>query len=61
MIHVNHQPLDAILDLGSNVSLIDQDITDDMNVKLTPFIHDVPQCVSIEELKLTNSIIKVIG
>ena len=36
MVHVNDQPLDAILDLGSNVSLIDQDITDDMNVKLTP-------------------------
>ena len=61
VVHVNNQPLDAILDLGSNVSLIDQEITDDMNVKLTPFIHDVPQCFSLEGLKLTNSIIKVIG
>ena len=61
VVHVNDQPLDAILDLGSNVSLIDQEITDDMNVKLTPFIHKLSQCVSIEGPKLTNSIINVIG
>ena len=40
--------MDAILDLSSSVSLIDREITDDMNVKLTPYIHDVPQCVSVE-------------
>ena len=51
VVHVNNQPLDAILDLGSNVSLIDQEITDDMNVELNPFSCDVPQCVSIEGVK----------
>ena len=61
VVHVNNEPLDAILDLGSNVSLIDQEITDDMNVKLTPLIHKLSQCVSIEGPKLTNSIINVIG
>ena len=61
VVHVNNQPLDAILDLGSNVSLIDQEITDDMNVELNPFTCDVSQCVSIEGVKVTNSKIKVIG
>ena len=36
VVHVNDQPLDAILDLGSNVSLIDREISDDLNVTLTP-------------------------
>ena len=40
VVYVNNQPMDAILDLGSSVSLIDREITDDMNVKLTPYIHD---------------------
>ena len=61
VVHVNNQPLDAILDLGSNVSLIDQEITNDMDVELNPFSCDVPQCVSIEGVKMTNSKIKVIG
>ena len=59
--YVNNQPMDAILDLGSSVSLIDREITDDMNVKLTPYIHDVPQCVSVEGLKFTNSVIHIVG
>ena len=43
------------------MSLIDREITDDMNVKLTPCIHDVPQCVSVEGLKFTNSVINIVG
>ena len=61
VVYVNNQPMDAILDLGSSVSLIDREITDDMNVKLTPYIHDVPQCVSVEGLKFTNSVINIVG
>ena len=61
VVHVNNQPLDAILDLGSNISLIDQEITDDIGVELNPFTCDVPQCVSIEGVKVTNSKIKIIG
>ena len=61
VVYVNNQPLDAILDLDSSVSLIDREITDDMNVKLTPYIHDVPQCVSVEGLKFTNSVINIVG
>ena len=61
VVYINNQPMDAILDLGSSVSLIDREITDDMNVKLTPYIHDVPQCVSVEGLKFTNSVINIVG
>ena len=32
-----------------------------MNVKLTPYIHGVPQCVSVEGLKFTNSVINIVG
>ena len=61
VVYVNNQPMDAILDLGSSVSLIDGEITDDLNVQLTPYIHDVPQCVSVEGLKFTNSVIHIVG
>ena len=61
VVYVNNQPMDAILDLSSSVSLIDREITDNMNVKFTPYIHDVPQCVSVEGLKFTNSVINIVG
>ena len=61
VVYVNNQSMDAILDLSSTVSLIDREITDDMNVKLTPYIHDVPQCVSVEGLKFTNSVTNIVG
>ena len=61
VVYVNNQPMDAILDLSSSVSLIDREITDDMNVKLTQYIHDVPQYVSVEGLKFTNSVINIVG
>ena len=61
VVYVNNQLMDAILDLCSSVSLIDREITDDLNVKLTPYIHDVPQCVSVEGLKFTNSVINIVG
>ena len=61
VVYVNNKPMDAILDLGSSVSLIDREITDDLNVKLTPYIHDVPQCVSVDGLKFTNSVINIVG
>ena len=61
VVYVNNQPTDAILDLGSSVSLIDREITYDLNVKLTPYIHDIQQCVSVEGLKFTNSVINIVG
>ena len=61
IVHVNNEPVKAILDLGSSVSVIDIEIVEDLEKKLTPFVHEVPQCVSIEEGKLTNSVLNIIG
>ena len=61
VVYVNNQPLDVILDLGSSVSLIDIEIAEDLEVPLTPYLHEVPQCVSIEGFKLTNSKTQIIG
>ena len=61
VVYINNQPMDAILDLGSSVSLIDKEIVNKLNVKLTPYIHDVPQCVSVGGLKFTVSVINIIG
>ena len=44
VVYVNNQPHDAILDLGSDVSLIDQEITDNL---AGLFIHS-----SVMSLKL---------
>ena len=61
IVHVNNEPVEAILDLGSGISVIDIEIVEDLNKKLTPFVKDMPQCVSIEEGKLTNSVLNIIG
>ena len=47
VVYVNNQPQDAILDLGSDVSLINQEITDDLVLTVNPFICDVPQAASL--------------
>ena len=37
VVYVNNQPLDAILDLGSNISIIDREIVDESKSKTNPF------------------------
>ena len=61
VVHINDEPLDVLLDLGSDVSLIDQEITDNMNAKVYPISYEIPQCVRINECGQTNTRIKVIG
>ena len=53
--------LDAILNLGSSASLIDQEITDDLPVTVNPFTCDLSQCFSLEGVQLTTSVLNVIG
>ena len=47
MVYVKNQPQDAILDLGSDVSLIDQEIINDLALTVNSFICDVPQAASL--------------
>ena len=61
LVHVYERPLDAILDLGASISFIDKEIVDSLGVEVHPFICNVPQCVSFEGAKLTNSVLNVIG
>ena len=61
VVYVNNQPHDAILDLGSDVSLIDQEITDDLAVTVHSFICDVPQSVSLRCRELNVAVSNVIG
>ena len=61
LVHVYQRPLDAILDLGASISFIDEEIVEDLGVKVHSFICDVPQCVSFEGTKLTKSVLNVIG
>ena len=46
-VHINNHPQDAILDLGSDVSLTDQELIDDLALTVNPFICDVPQAASL--------------
>ena len=47
LIHINNHPQDALLDLGSDVSLIGQELIDDLALTVNPFVCDVPQAVSL--------------
>ena len=58
---VDNQPLDAILDLGSSISYIDRETTDDLHLKLLSHECDIPQLVSVDGTKLTSSVPNVIG
>ena len=60
-VYVYQQPFDAILDLGSNVSLIDEEICDDLCLGITPFNCDLPHCVGIQGAKMTKSVLNIIG
>ena len=61
LVHVYQRPLDAILDLGASISFIDEEIVEDLGVEVHSFSCDVPQCVSFEGVKLTKSVLNVIG
>ena len=43
------------------MSLIDQEITDDLPVTVNPFTCNLSQCFSLEGIKLTTSVFNVIG
>ena len=47
VIYINNLPQDAIFNLGSDVSLIDQELIDDLALTVNPFVFDVPQAASL--------------
>ena len=47
LVHVNNHPQEGILDLGSDVSLIDHKLIDDLALTVNPFVCDVPQAASL--------------
>ena len=55
VVYVNDQPLDALLDLGCEASFIDQEISDDLGVKVNPYDCAISQCVGIEVSPCTVS------
>ena len=61
--YVNDQPLDALLDLRCDTSFIDQEISDDLGVKVNPYDCTVAQCVGMEisPCTVSTSVLKVLG
>ena len=62
-VYVNDSPLDAILDLGCTVSFIDQEIVNDLSVRIKHFGCTASHCVSIgaSPAKISNAILTVLG
>ena len=63
VVYVNDHPLDALLDLGCDASFIDQEISDDLGVKVNSYDCTIAQCVGMEVSPCTvsTSFLKVIG
>ena len=63
VVYVNDQPLDALLDIGCDVSFIDQETSDNLGVKVNPCDCTIAQCVGMEVSPCTvsTSFLKVIG
>ena len=60
-VYLNYVPLDAILDIGSSLSLIDTELCESLCLKVNPFSYDISQCVAIEGACLTNSLMAILG
>ena len=63
VVYVNDQPLDALLELGCDASFIDQEISDDLGLKVNPYDCTVAQGVGMEisPCTVSTSVLKVLG
>ena len=48
MVYINFVPYDAILDIGSSLSMIDVELCENLCLIVNPFSHDISYYVGVE-------------
>ena len=60
-VNINCIPYDAIVDIGSSLSLIDVELCESLCLKVNPFTHDIAHYVGIEGTKIDGSALSILG
>ena len=60
-IYLNFVPFDALLDVGSSISMIDMKVCEKLGLPINPFSCDISHCVGVEGALLTRSLICIMG
>ena len=54
-------PFDALLDVGSKISMIDKKVCDRLGLPINPFSCDISHCDGVVGASMTRSIIAIMG
>ena len=60
-IYLNFVPFDALLDVGSSISMIDMKVCEKLGLPINPFSCDIPHYVGVEGALMTKSLICIMG
>ena len=60
-VYLNFVPFDALLDVGSSISMIDMKVCEKLGLPINPFSCDIPHYVSVEGALMTKSLICIMG
>ena len=55
--YLNFVPFDALLDVGSSISMIDMKVCEKLGLPINPFSCDISHCVGVEGALMTRSLI----
>ena len=61
LVYLNFVPFDAILDVGSSISIIDVKVCETLGLPVNPFSCDISHCVGVEGTSMVKSLISVLG
>ena len=59
--YLNFVPFDALLDVGSSISMIDMKVCERLVLPINPFSCDISHCTGVEGALMTMSLICVMG
>ena len=60
-VYLNFVPFDALLDVGSSISMIDMKVCEKLGLPINPFSCDIPHYVGVEGALMTKSLICIMG
>ena len=60
-VHLNCIPYEAIIDIGSSLSMIDVELCEDLCLNVNPFTHDISHYEGVKGVKMVGSALSILG
>ena len=60
-VNINCIPYDAIVDIGSSLSMMDTELCESLCLSVNPFIHNISHYVGVEGASMSGSAITILG